>query len=90
MSVDVEEKLAGEVWRRRVRQTRRLAILIDRENGGDWVDGDFRYQLLCVEHGGLLDSETRYYAERMVADMHEWCEACRDADGETRDPRPDR
>lgn len=69
---------AGEVFRRRNRRTGTLVVLVDRERGGDWIDGDNRWQLVCDEHGTILDCESRQYATWMAPAVDEWCESCRD------------
>ena len=69
---------AGEVLRRRNRRTKTPVVLIDRHNGGDWIDGDYRWALLCDEHSTLLDCHTFRHAKDMLAAPDQWCENCRE------------
>lgn len=70
---------AGEVERRRNRQSGTTVVLLDRDNGGDWVDADERWVTLCDEHSTTCGHETRLTARYFVATPEEWCEECRTA-----------
>jgi hypothetical protein len=70
--------LAGEVRRSRARETGTTVVLVDRHCGGDWIDGDHRWALLCEDHGGLLDIETRALATSWMAQPSGWCSGCQE------------
>lgn len=74
---EIEDRpAAGEVERTHNRASGRLIILIDRENGGDWIDADDRWVTFCDEHATTCSHGTRALARSFMAAPDEWCEEC--------------
>lgn len=68
-----------EILRRRARATGTVVALVDR--GGSDGYGDWRWETICVEHGGVCSHETRKLAEAWLSHPDEWCEDCMYGEG---------
>lgn len=67
------------VIQRKARSTGTTVILNDRGPGGEW--GDWRWETICSEHGGVCSHETRKLAESWISHPEEWCEDCMYGEG---------
>lgn len=59
------------------RSGRHGTVLVDRRQGGDWIDGGERYVVVCDTHKTLQDARTRRLGRRWMVHRREWCEGCR-------------
>lgn len=67
------------VVERKAQVTRTHVQLVDRGKSSEW--GDWRWETICVEHGGVCSHETRKLAEQWMAHPDEWCEDCMYGEG---------
>jgi len=64
-----------EIKRSKARSTGTVVILNDRGRSDEW--GDWRWETVCEEHGGVCSHETRKLATEWMAHPEEWCEDLR-------------
>lgn len=62
------------VVERKVRSTGVVVQLVDRGGSTGW--GDWRWETICAEHGGVCSHETQRLARDFVSRPEEWCEDC--------------
>ena len=67
---------AGHVASRRSRATGTTVVLL---RGPESEMTDYPYLLLCDEHGGICEFETRRSAETFLSHPDEWCPTCQEA-----------
>jgi len=63
----------------RARTTGTLVQLVDRGPSEEY--GDWRWETICVEHGGVCSHETRKLATEWMPHPDEWCEDCMYGEG---------
>lgn len=68
-----------EITRRRARATGTVVVLVDRGRSEGY--GDWRWETICADHGGVCSHETRALAEAWLSHPDEWCEDCMYGEG---------
>lgn len=58
------------------RKNRRTGTTVVVYRPGTQASIEEQWQVVCVEHGGVLSCETRALAESAMAIVHEWCPYC--------------
>lgn len=61
------------------RATGTTVQLVDR--GPSDEHGDYRWETICCDHGGVCSHETRRLAEGWLPHPNEWCEDCMYGEG---------